>query len=329
MRYRQLPRTDIALSEICFGLMRFVPVGSGPDAWRAGFAAIDAAVSGGVNVIHFSEQYPTFAALSAYLGQRPGGVDLHHIVKVHAPDYEEERFDPSALRKEIERLLRALHTDHIAVVQHLQRGPNCRPEDAYDDNGDRIRIPAIDALRESLLDLSEELKQEGKIGSLMTFPHTMPYARAILDRIPVDRVVHFFNPLETEVLELFGELERREMDFIAIRPLLQGMITDRRVPRDRLPADDDKNGANWDPWYALLADVRRELGDAPESWTSFALRFALTPRVVSTVVASLNTSQQVEAALGASGRGPLPASVIADVDRVVGRGERIANKTLF
>lgn len=66
MRFRPFPRTDISLSEICFGVARFVPPKSGPDEWKDGFAVLEAAVDAGINVIHSSQQYQTFEALSAH-----------------------------------------------------------------------------------------------------------------------------------------------------------------------------------------------------------------------------------------------------------------------
>lgn len=329
VRKRLLPRTEVSLSEICFGSMRFVPGDSGPEQWQAGFAALDAALDAGINVIHSSEQYATFDALSAYLARSERAGDLHHIVKVHAPDYDDDAFDAAALRAEIERMLRALNTERITVVQHLQRGPNCPKAHAYDAEGDRIRIPAAAGITESMLELMDGLKAEGKVGSVMSFPHTMPFARTILDCSDIDGIVNYFDVLETEAAELFDELRRRDMGFVAIRPLLQGMLTDKRIPRDRAPADDSKREEKWDPWYELLDAVRARIGDAPASWTDFALRFSLTPDVVTTSVLSLNSPEQVASAVAASSGELVPSDLFDQIVALIAEREQIEKSTIF
>ena len=329
MRYRQLPRTDIQLSEICFGAARFVPPNSPSDQWKDGFAVLDAAIDAGVNVIHSSEHYRTFEALSSYMHRSPKANELHHIIKVQSPDYLEAGIDIGSLRTEIENLLRKLNTDHLAVMQHLQRGPNCPKDLVYNSQGDEIRIPAMPSITDDVMALAEDLKDEGKIGTIMTFPHTMGFARAILAHADIDGVIHFFDLLETEMMEFFDEMTRRDMGFIAVRPLLQGMLTDRRVQRDQLSADDPKSESNWDPWYELLERVKDAIGEQPENWAEFALQFSLAPENVTTSIVRLNTLEQVASAVSVTERDLLPAQLLADVDEVVRSRKPIPKETLF
>lgn len=328
MRFRTLPRSAIDLSEICFGTMRFAPPDAPEEVAEAGRRALSAAIEAGVNVLHSSEQYGTFDALSAFLASHPKRGELHHIVKVHAPEYEEDRFDAAGLREEIERLLRTLHTDRLAVVQHLQRGPATAAE-AYNETGDARRIPLLPQVTEPLMELADELKREGKIGELACFPHTMPFAEAALRDADFDGMVHFFGPLETEMAPLFDELERRRMSFIPIRPLLQGMLTDRRADREVLPSNDRMRSGGWDRWYELRDRLRPVLGGEPSSWTGFSLRFALAPSVVTTIVLSMNTEQQVADALAAADGDYPDEELVRAVDRAIADLGRIPKETLM
>jgi aryl-alcohol dehydrogenase-like predicted oxidoreductase len=279
--------------------------------------AFDAALDAGVDVIHTSDQYPAFAALGEFVRRHPRRDRLHHIVKVHEPDYDDAGFDPARLRSEIERLLRSLGTDHLAVVQHLQRGPSCPPSEAYREAGDLRRIPAMLGVNEALAELVAELRSEGKVGALATFPHTLPFADAVLDSGVFDAFVHFLNPLEPEMVGYLDRLAQRGMSLIAMRPVLQGLLTDRRADRAALAPDDPKRDERWDPWYELLALVTEELGGRPASWEDFALQFALAPAQVTTVVIGLNTVAQVERAVEAAA-GPRPErAVLERVDAVV------------
>lgn len=313
---RTLPRTGLEVSELCLGTLRFLAADD-EDVHVEQRRAFDAALDAGIDVIHTSDQYPAFDALSEFLLRHPRRAELHHVVKVHEPDYDDAAFDPARLRAEIEGLLRSLGTERLAVVQHLQRGPSCPPSEAYREAGDARRIPAMAGVNEGVAEVIDRLRVEGKVGALATFPHTLPFADAVIGSGLFDAFVHFLSPLETEMVGYLDRLAERGMTLIAMRPVLQGLLTDRRADRATLAPDDAKRDARWDPWYELLGLVTDELGGRPESWEDFALQFALAPAQVSTVVIGLNTVAQVERAVSAAA-GPRPDRALLDrVDAVV------------
>lgn len=311
MRYRQFGNTDLELSELCFGAMRFTSTAghvtlpgerSHAEAERQnreGRRALEAALSAGINCIHSSGDYGTRWMLSEILAEHPKRNDIHHVIKMTTPDYEEGHVDPQVLRDDVEEALRDLHTDRIAIVQHLQRGPHVPKVEAYATDGDTRRIAALPEIIEPLLDTFDALKREGKVGHLITFPHTMGYAQAALNTDAYAGVAHFFNVIEPEALPILDRLEQEGRGFLAIRPLLQGMLTDKRVQREGLPADDLKHSAGWDSRYALLDKIRAHIGEPDGGWTDFALKFALAHRAVSSLVVSANNEQQVNAMLAA------------------------------
>ncbi|MGJ7459923.1 aldo/keto reductase [Halomonas sp. MA07-2] len=311
MRYRQFGNTDLKLSEICFGAMRFTSTASHVTLTesrdreqeetqnREGRRALEAALAGGVNCIHSSGDYGTRWMLSDILARHPKRKEIHHVIKMTSPDYEEGEFDPKVLRQSVEDSLRDLHADRIAIVQHLQRGPHVPKAEAYAEAGDRRRIDALPDMLGPLRETFEALRHEGKVGHLITFPHTIGYATAALDTGAYDGVAHFFNLIEPEALPLLDRLKREGKGFLAIRPLLQGMLTDKRIDRRGLPETDLKLRSGWDSRYALLHKIRECIGEPNESWTRFALKFALAHEAVTSLVASGNSVTQVEALLEA------------------------------
>ena len=323
MRYRRFGRTDLELSEICFGAMRFTSTAGhvtlteelteqkAEEQNRKGRRALEAALEGGVNCIHSSGDYGTRWMLSEILEKHPKRRDIHHIIKMTSPDYEEEAFDPKVLRESVEESLRDLHTDRIAIVQHLQRGPRVAKVDAYAATGDKKRIDALPKVLPPLHETFEELKQEGKVGHLVSFPHTMGYAKAALDTGTYEGIAHFLNVIEPEALEILDRLEDEGLGFLAIRPLLQGMLTDKRINRSTIPANDIKHHASWDSRYALLERIREAIGEPESSWTKFALKFALIHPAVTTLVASASDETQVQALLDASD-GDYPSRELLD-----------------
>ncbi|MEX0925125.1 MAG: aldo/keto reductase [Dehalococcoidia bacterium] len=333
MKYRKFGNTGLELSELCFGPMRFAEKTPGDDERsQEGMRALHAALDGGVNVIHSSGEYGTRWALNKALANHPKRNDLHHIIKVQTPDYEDDGFDASELISQVEHALKDLHTDCIDIVQHLQRGPRTTKEDAYGPEGDPARIGAMPSVNEAMLETFERLREQGKVGYLTTFPHTVGFAKAALESGAFSGMVHFYNLLETEMAQFFPEFEKKGMGFIGIRPVLQGMLTDKRINRSTLPDDDARKGSGWDQWYALLDAVRAELesmGEKPGSWTSYAMKFSLAHPAVTTVVAGINSQSQAEELIAACDGNYPDTSVVEAVQRVTASLPEIRKETIF
>ena len=100
MNYRKFGNTDLEVSEICFGPMRFAAKEAAEDEVSAsGKRALERALERGVNFIHSSYEYRTRWALGRVLKDHPKRHDLHHIIKVPVPDRPDGgRFDPDCDR---------------------------------------------------------------------------------------------------------------------------------------------------------------------------------------------------------------------------------------
>lgn len=297
MRYRRFGYTDLEISEITFGALRFVDGAQATNDEESGRRAILDALDAGVNTIHSSFEYGTRWALEKILSQHPHRADLHHIIKVPSPDYSDSDFSDAQFRDHVETALRELKTERIAIVQHLQRGV---PKDIiYDDRGDPARVAKLVEINAALGETAQSLQKEGKIGHVITFPHTVGYARPAVASGAFDGLIAFWNLLETEMLDVFDDCHARGMGVFSMRPYLQGIITDKRADRGRLPQDDPKLSSSWDAQYALFDKVQVEIGHEVASWSDAAIRFALSHPAITSVVVSLNNPDQVRSALNA------------------------------
>ena len=294
MNYRRFGNSDLEVSEICFGPMRFAEKEAGEDARSEdGRRALERAIERGVNFIHSSYEYGTRWSMGRVLKDHPKRGELHHIIKVPVPDWEDEgRFDAGKFRRRIEEALSDLYTERIAVVQHLQR---TRP------NEDEARIADIAAVHEQLGETFERLREEGKVGYLTTFPYTSGFGGPALETGDFSGMVAYYNLIEMEMAEFFPAMEAQGQGFFCIRPFMGGLLTDARAQRSSLGADDRYNEPSWDAAYDRLALLKSALGlDEVESWTAFATKFALIHPLVTSLIVGLNSVEQVDGVVDAA-----------------------------
>jgi aryl-alcohol dehydrogenase-like predicted oxidoreductase len=308
MRKRRFGNTDLEVSEVTFGAMRFVPGAKGNPDEAEGRRALLAALDAGIDTIHSSHEYGTRYALDQVLRDHPKRHEIKHVIKVQVPDYAEPVFDPAKFRAQIEEGLKDLHTDCIAIAQHLQRGV---PKDIiYDERGDPPRIAAMPAVNDVLMETLEKLRDEGKVAYLATFPHTPGFARKAIASGVFDGMVAFFNLVETEYTPLFDDMKARGMGFFSMRPFREGVLTDKRARRDALPADDPHRGPATDTAYRRFEALQRELEGRVASWNELAVKFSLAHPLIASVIVSMNTVEQVEGVLkAADGNYPDPTFI--------------------
>jgi aryl-alcohol dehydrogenase-like predicted oxidoreductase len=293
MNYRTFGNTDLEVSEICFGPMRFSAREPGADKKsRAGKRALERALERGVNFIHSSYEYGTRWAVGQVLKAHPKRADLRHIIKVPVPDFDDGgEFAPAKFRQRVEEALRDLYADRIDVIQHLQRAQ---------PNTDTLRIPNILAVHAPMMEIFEKLKEEGKVGYLTTFPYTAGVGAAVLETGDFSGMVAYYNPIEMEMAEFFPQMETRGQGFFCIRPFMAGLLTDQRINRGQLPEGDRFQDESWNAAYERLELIKSAFGDAVTSWTQFAIKFTLSHSVVTSLIVGMNTPEQVDGVLDAA-----------------------------
>ena len=293
MKYRRLGGTDLDVSVICLGPMRAAAQEPGDDEKsRAGERALRRALDAGVTFLHSSYEYGTRWMMARVLADYPTRADLHHVIKLPVPDSEDgDRFDAGKFRLRVEEALRELHADRISVLQWMWRS---------DPNEDERRLPLLARIIDDVVETFQKMRDEGKVGYLMTFPYTVPCARAAIETGKVSGIIAYYNLVDMEMADLFEDLEQRGMGFIAIRPLHGGILTDERADQAHLAEGDRFADAQNAPDFARRRKIakafRQEMGG---SMTRFAIRFTLAAPIVASVVVGLNTVEQVDGILAA------------------------------
>lgn len=292
MQYRRFGNTDLEVSEICFGPMRFASQEPGDDDLsKAGQSALARAIERGVNFIHSCQGYGTRWAMGKVLKDHPKRKELHHIIKVGVPDFDDGgQFDTAKFRLRVEEALEELHADRITVLQHLQRA---------NPNADELRISHIRAVHEPMTELFGKLREEGKVGYLTTFPYTPGFASAALKTGDFNGMVAYYNPIEMEMAEFFPDMQEKGQGFFCIRPFMAGLLADRRAERTQLPDGDRMLAATWDSAYERLEILKSAFGEDASRWTRFAIKFALIHPIVTSLIVGLNTPEQVDEVLDA------------------------------
>lgn len=292
MDYRRLAGTDLDVSVLCFGPMRAASRTPGDDdRSRSGARALHAALDAGVNFVHSSFEYGVRWMMNGVLRDHARRHDIHHVIKLPVPDWKDgNRFDEAKFRARVEEALTELAAERIAVLQWMWR---------TDPNDDENRVAVLPGIVDDVTAAFERLRDQGKVGFLSTFPYTPVAAKAAVDTGAFSGLIGFYNPIEMEMQPLFAELDRRDMGFLCIRPLYQGILTDGRDSIDALPDGHSLKKPETAPGFArrraVAAAFADEIGD---SMTRFALRFPLWSKTVASVIAGLNTEAQVLQAVG-------------------------------
>jgi aryl-alcohol dehydrogenase-like predicted oxidoreductase len=293
MQTRTFGATDVALSALCLGAMRFDPKRL---SVTEGAALIDAAYDHGVTTWHSSSEYDTHAhfceALRVFRREHPGRA-LVHISKIAAPHFEDAGFDAATLRSRVEIQLRELGTERLDVVQWLARTKPIQ---------DTLRLPALDAMREQLAYEVTALQREGKVGAWAAFPYSVPWANAFTTHTVCDGLVTYLNLAELEYATALDDMQARGDGFVAIRPLMAGLF----------------GGASHDAAQQQRRDeIAQRMGVTSAALTREALRFPLLHPNVASVIVSVTTVAHLREAVEAVGE------VVPDRERFLATTEAL------
>ncbi|TGD41746.1 aldo/keto reductase [Pseudotabrizicola sediminis] len=283
MDKRRLAGTDLDVSVICYGPMRLAQSPDDPDLGQH-LAAMHAALDRGVNFIHSSYEYGVRWMMHEVLKDHPKRHDLLHVIKAPVPDWDDADFDPVKFEARIDEALRDLCTDRIALVQWMWR---CRPHD------EATRLTRLSAIKDSLTETVLRLQEKGKLGHLGCFPY-FPESAAAAMNDPAQRVlIAYYNPLETEMSQVIDKLQADGRGFLAIRPLYEGVLTDRYPTQAAVPAGHRLAAAKYADAFAFRAALAEAVPEAATGMTRFAVRFPLMSPHCASVIVGLSTAAQV------------------------------------
>lgn len=308
MRYRKLGRTGLEVSEIGFGAW-----GIGGDAWRGGndadsLAAIRRAIDLGVNFIDTAIAYGDGHS-EELIGQVKRDVpDLIVATKVNPANWEwpaadttpaDVAFSAEHVIKRTEDSLRHLGVETIDVQQFHVWSDTWVAQGTWLDGVERLKhdgkirffgVSTNDAAPDSVLKLVET----GLVDTIQVIYN-------IFDQAPEDN--------------LFPLCERMDVGIIVRVPFDEGALTGKVTPDTSFEDGDfrkdyfkgDRKNEVWKRVNQIAAGLEVPLERLPE----LALRFCLTPSVVSTVIPGMRSPAHAAANVAASDAGPLSAEQIA------------------
>jgi L-galactose dehydrogenase len=310
MRTRRLGRTNLQVSEISLGALFF---GDLADEARSR-NTIDRALESGINWIDTAAGYQASEVVVGQVlrGQRER-VYLSTKYFPYAP-WPEVDLRAASLQRAVEQSLTRLQTDVIDLFQ-LHWIPTVADLRAILDSDLPV---ALDRLRQQgkirFIGLSNASEQDGEQTVLI---------EAVKSGI-FDTVMCCYNLFfQTAERELFGLCQAHNIGVLVMMPLDQpadgyGLVSRKSarqsvqamIARGMLPAAAPYTNA--DLFDFLLAPPAHTIPEA-------ALRFALAPPAVSTVLSGTNNIQHLEANLAAADGRPLAPGVLARARQLFGQ----------
>ena len=321
MRYRNLGRTGMRVSEISLGTWAF-----GGDWGTVGaddaYAALNRAVDLGVNFLDTADVYGDGRSerlIARLLKDRP---DEEILVATKAgrllDPHTAEGYGYENLSAFVERSLKNLEVEALDLLQL-----HCPPTEAY--------------RQDSTFEALEKLKVEGKVRHYGVSVEKVEEARMALGYPGVETVQIIFNIFRQKPDEEFFPLaEEREIGILARVPLASGLLSGK-MSADRAFSQDDhrffnRNGEAFDRGETFsgvdfetglrAAEDLKELVPEGHTLAQFALRWILMHPAVSCAIPGGKNPSQVEDNVAAAGMAPLGEETMRRVKEIYDRSVR-------
>lgn len=111
---------------------------------------------------------------------------------------------------------------------------------------------------------------------------------------PAERVlIAYYNPLELEMSPVIDDLAADGRGFIAIRPLFEGVLSDRYAAHADVPPDHRLAAPKYASRFRARERLAAAIPEAAAGMTRFAIRFPLMSASCASVVVGLNSEEQV------------------------------------
>lgn len=283
--HRRLEGTSLDVSVLCYGPMRLATKPTDP-LLPVHERAMRAALEGGINFVHSSYEYGVRWLMNRVLHDHPARHDLHHVIKVPVPDWEDGAFDAAKYEARIDEALKDLCCEKIALIQWMWR---IRPHD------EMHRLPLLAQCIEGLKETHARLADKGKVGELATFPYFPQSAAAsMMSAANFRSMIGYYNLLEVELSPVADMLAADGRGFLAIRPLYEGVLTDRYADYASVPEGHRLKKPKYEALFAHRAALMDAVPEIAETGiTKFALHFPLMSPTCASVIVGMNTEEQV------------------------------------
>ena len=312
MKYRKFGRLGWNVAEIGFGAWA-VGGGWGIQSDEDSVAALHRALDLGCNFIDTAQGYGdgrSERVIAQVLKERRGDQRVYVATKIPpAPgswppspyDDIEERYGAAYLRQRLERSLRELRTECIDLLQlHTwTRAWNRNPT-------------ALATLR--------QFKQEGKVQAIgvSTPEHDQDSVLDLMRGGWVDSVQLIYNVFEQEPqAELLPAAAEHQVAIIVRVAMDEGALTGKLTPQTVFAEGDFRRryfaGDRLQRTIDRVEAIRGTVGTREPDLATAALKFALKPAAVSTVITGIRNARQAEMNLGVSDQAPMSDALQRDL----------------
>lgn len=308
MKYRELGKTGIKVSEIGFGTWGIGGNFGGAIAYGAtsdeeSKLALRRAFDLGVNFYDTSDIYG-FGHSEELIGESLKDFRSNIIIasKVGFLNFDGlQDFSSKHIRKAIEASLKRLRTDYIDVYQ--------------------LHSPSIDLLKndETILSILKSLKQEGKIRAIGVSVRSPDDGVVAASQFDFEAIQVNFNLVDQRALEngLMDICEREKIGVIIRTPLCFGFLSGKHTAADQFDPQDHRgkwNHRQIEKWANAYKIFIEKFAHAKQSTNAqIALRFCLSYSGVSTVIPGMLTREQVEENVASSQIGALNSTDLQSV----------------
>lgn len=309
MKYRPFGRLGWQVSEIGFGAWPLGGAMWGEQSDEESVAALHRFLDLGGNFIDTAQGYGdgrSERVIAKALRGRPGGARVYVATKIPPQpgawppspyDVIADRYDDAYLRGRLERSLRDLDTDCIDLLQlHTwSRAWNRDPA-------------ALETLR--------RFQKEGKIlGIGISLPdHDPGAADELMRTAQVDAVQLIYNIFDQDPqAEALPTARQHEVAVIVRVPFDESALTGKLTRKTTFGEGDFRRryfaGDRLERVIRRVEAIRATLGAEEPDLAAAALKFALKPRAVSTVIPGMRNVRQVEMNCAVSDRPPMSDAI--------------------
>lgn len=285
MQYRQLGRSDLIVSRICFGCWQLSPRfwGEVPlEPWRK---ALSKALDVGLNFIDTADAYGEGYAetsLGDWFASEGHRDEFVLATKFYHNFEQEERFPDTShdyIIRECEASLKRLRTDRIDLYQIHAWDPLIRPEEVAAAFG--------------------RLKKEGKVRWFGLSNHNADQIRLLSSFFEVSCLQPLYNLLERDIeaRELPVCLEKR-IGVITYSSLARGLLTGKYQPGHTFGDHRDKNSLFQPNALERIGQGLADLAPFAESYgltiPQLAIRWILTHPAVTSAIVGVKEPSHIE-----------------------------------
>jgi L-galactose dehydrogenase/L-glyceraldehyde 3-phosphate reductase len=319
MRKTMIGRTGLEISELAFGGGVTGGILINPDEVTR-YGALRRAVEAGINWIDTAPAYGNGASeetIGRHLASLSPQPHVSTKVRLEAEDLDDI---PGAIERSLEQSLKRLRSDWVALLQlhnHLGRSVGERlaltPEQVLDQDG--------------VADTFDRLKEQGVIqaGGITAAGDTRACLK-VIDSGRFDAAQVYYNAINPsaawrrvppswrggqDFCGILAACFHQNMGVLNIRVWAGGLLASAEPPKSLFVMTADTSLGNE---MDCAAAVRSALADDHGTPAQAALRFVLGNKDLASRVLGITRIEQLDEALAAVARGPLPSSAVAKLN---------------